>query len=769
MDSKSGPLYIILDALDECEKTSCHQLLLSISDMLNDSSRSMTVGSQVKFLVTSRPFLYQSYANSQKVLQSQIPIDGDQSGYAEDLQTFIQERIDKICLNRQFSTDIRDFLYEAMTSKADRTFLWIHMVLASIEESLLTSRKEFQKIIASIPEGLAEIYHGYLAAIPLGHQEDASKLLKLLLGCSRPLCLDELNIAFTINSSYTTTEDVMQNAHNSIAHTVQGILGYLVRVTGQQVSLVHQSVKDYLQDQDTASPDSPPAIHMVNPQGSALQLATVCIQYLLLDDFLIDLFPTNDSPTSTIAELNPFDELPPGEFEGDFWDQEDHELNDNILFHDPEILHTEICGSLVSDYPFYTYASLHWAEHFALCEEDAPEELKNAARSLLSPDTAVSRNWLSFYQIKAVTPLDADLTGQNPIILASQFNSCTALNSRLLDPETSQVVKGQSLYWASRLGHDRVVTALLQSGAEPDTRQFEGQTPLTVASEYGNQSCVEALISDNRTNVNAPGRNGRTALSFACGAGYDGIVQLLLSQRVCNPDEPDNTGATPFFWAVGGGHYSIFSTLARLHSVDINHRDKTGRTAVSWACGDGMADTLVRLLKLPRIKINAKDNAGRSPLSWAAGNGCTDVIEILLADSKIDKASIDNDKRNAISWASARGHCEVLLRLLKAGCPGVDAEDVDGWTPLAWAIQTDSPDTVQALISDERVFIERRDRGGRTALSWAVEYGHMEVVNVLLRAGADTGTRTSSGKTPAMIAQCFSRDDIVKELEAYGP
>ncbi|KAK6708877.1 hypothetical protein SNK04_009822 [Fusarium graminearum] len=767
-DPKSGPLYVIVDALDECERTSCHQLLVSISDMLTDSSQSMKSDSRVKFLITSRPFLHQSYANSQKVLQSRISIDDDQTGYTEDLQTFIQERIHEISLNRQFSNDIRDFLYEAIMSKADRTFLWIHLVLASIEKSILTSRKEFQKIIASIPEGLAEIYHRYLSAIPLDHQEDASKLLKLLLACSRPLSLVELNIAFTMESSYTTTEEIMQNSHNSIAHTVQGILGALVRVTGQQVSLVHQTVKDYLQDRDSASIDSPPAIRMVDPQGSALQLATVCIQYLLLDDFTVDLFPTND-PSTVAEETDFFGELPLGGFEGDFWDQEDHDLDSGALFHDPDILNSKMCDSMALDYPFYTYASLHWAEHFAICEEDAPEELKDFARSLLDPDTENCRNWLSFYHTKASTPLDDGITDQNPIILASQFNSITALNSLLLDSKPSQIIKNQSLYWASRLGHDRIVTALLQSGAEPDVQQLDGQTALTVAAEHGNKSCIIALLADSLTNANAPGRNGRTALSFACRGGYDEIVKELLKQKACNPDEPDNTGATPFIWAVGGGHHSTISNLARLRNVNINHQDKTGRTAVSWASGDGMADTVIRLLKLPCIDINAKDNKGRSSLSWAAGNGCTDVVEILLANPRIDKMSMDNDKRNAISWASTQGHCQVLVKLLEAGCPGVDAEDIDGWTPLAWAIQTDSPETVHALVSNENVLIERRDRGGRTALSWAVEYGHIEVVKVLLRAGADTMTQTGSGRTPVMIAKDFGRDDMVKELEAYGP
>ncbi|ESU16249.1 hypothetical protein FGSG_09640 [Fusarium graminearum PH-1] len=644
--------------------------------------------------------------------------------YFDDARNKSRNVLIYLCQNKNKQTDARAVLIGLILQIADRHRSLVRYI-----------RSAFEKEGSSIIQSFASLWRIF---VRIAKDPKSGPLYVIVDALDEPLSLVELNIAFTMESSYTTTEEIMQNSHNSIAHTVQGILGALVRVTGQQVSLVHQTVKDYLQDRDSASIDSPPAIRMVDPQGSALQLATVCIQYLLLDDFTVDLFPTND-PSTVAEETDFFGELPLGGFEGDFWDQEDHDLDSGALFHDPDILNSKMCDSMALDYPFYTYASLHWAEHFAICEEDAPEELKDFARSLLDPDTENCRNWLSFYHTKASTPLDDGITDQNPIILASQFNSITALNSLLLD------------------------------SAEPDVQQLDGQTALTVAAEHGNKSCIIALLADSLTNANAPGRNGRTALSFACRGGYDEIVKELLKQKACNPDEPDNTGATPFIWAVGGGHHSTISNLARLRNVNINHQDKTGRTAVSWASGDGMADTVIRLLKLPCIDINAKDNKGRSPLSWAAGNGCTDVVEILLANPRIDKMSMDNDKRNAISWASTQGHCQVLVKLLEAGCPGVDAEDIDGWTPLAWAIQTDSPETVHALVSNENVLIERRDRGGRTALSWAVEYGHIEVVKVLLRAGADTMTQTGSGRTPVMIAKDFGRDDMVKELEAYGP
>lgn len=772
-DPKVGTLYIILDALDECEKTSCNQLLESISDMLSDSFQPMRSGAAVKFLITSRPLLHDSYVNTKKALQPRISIDEDQTGYTEDLQLFIRERVDEISFSRQYSSDMRDFLYQTITSKADRTFLWIHIVLESIEKSLLNSKNDFHKIMASIPEGLVAIYQRYLSALPPDHQDEASHLLKLLLASARSLNLDELNIAFTISNSHSTTEHVMRDTQNAMAHTVQGILGPLVRLSRQpesskhHVSLVHQSLKDFLLEEVAAKDDSFTAMRTVNAQSSALRLATVCIQYLLLDDFDIDFFSREDSTAGSGLEMpHLLNELPAGDFSGNFWDQDDHLLNSDMLFGEPDALYPDICRSLRSKYAFYDYASLHWAEHFAICEEAASNDLRIAAKSLLDVHTASCRNWLHFYCMQAATPIDG-IIDQEPIVLASQFNSLTVLNDLLESCVPSQANKNRSLYWASRLGHDRIVAALLSAGAEPNSRELERETALTTASEHGNLACVVKLLANERTDPNMPGRAGRNALSFSCGSGHDNIVKELLSRSDCNADDPDNSGGTPFFWAVGGGHDSIIAALARQRNVDINHRDRTGRTAISWAAGDGMADTLISLLRLKGIDVNMKDNKGRSPLSWAAGNGHANAVEVLLKSTMVDRASVDHDERGAISWASGGGHYDVLVKLLDEECPGVDTEDIDGWTPLAWAIQTDGPEIVQALINNDQVEIERRDRGGRAALSWAVEYGHKKVVKVLLQAGADPWAKSNCGNTPVTTAKQFCRNDLVTELLSY--
>lgn len=767
-DPKLGSLYIILDALDECENVTRRQLLESVSEMLVDSAHSTGSGNGVKFLVTSRPFLRQSYITD-KGLQPHISIDEGQAGYVADLRSFIQRRVDEISLKHNYPSDVRDFLLQTMYSKADQTFLWVHVVLASVETSLLTAMKDFRDIVTRIPPDLKDTYMRYMSDIPSDHLEDASHLLKLLLASSRPLHLDEINTAFTIHSSHSTTEDVVRDSQTAIAHTLQGILGPLVRVSGSKVSLVHLSVKEFFLEGANFH-EGFLAMRTINTEGSALRIAHACMQYLLLDDFNDDFFSTENSPTDSIfgiSDLN--DELPLGHFADDSGDENDYTLNADVLFREPDALKSDVCRRIVLKYPFYSYASLHWAEHFAICEESASDALRKSAMSLFSVKNESCRNWFQFYCTESDTSMDINSLDQEPIVLAARFNLHRTLKDMLNSYESSQAILNQSLLWTSRLGHGRIVAELLTAGSDPNMRGSDRQTALTAAAEHGHLSCVVTILADKRTDINTTGRMRRSGLSFACGNGHDRIVTEFLRQDGCRCDDADDSGATPFFWAVGGGHYSIISTLAKHASVDVNHQDKKGRTVVSWAAGDGMREVLQRLSKLPGIDFNKKDNNGKSPLSWAAGNGHDSVVDFLVQHKKVDKASVDKDLRNAISWASEFGHLNALRILLKNGCPGVDTEDIDGWTPLAWAIQNNAPGVIQALLSTGLVHLERQDRGGRTALSWAVEYGHASVVKVLLQEGADPEAKSNRGTTPISIAREFGRDDILKELLENSP
>lgn len=765
-DKKIGSVCIILDALDECETTSCQQLLQSISDMLSGTLHALQKEFTAKFLVTSRPFLHQSYASTVLAEQPQITIDDGQVGYAKDIEQFIHQRVSEISLKRGYNNEIRDFLIQTMTSRADRTFLWIHLVLVSIEESPLTSKRDLENILARIPKDLETVYLRYLSTIPPEHHENASLLLRLLLASARPLHLAEINIAFTISHTHRTIEDLMRDTQHAITHTLQGILGPLVRISAPNVTLVHQSAKEFLLEGIPNRGGVFTALGDFSVPSSALQMASTCIQYLLLDDFSMDLFcqtkETNESPIDNTDDAM---ESPDAEFAGDLWGMDEYNLD--TFFSGPEALYPDICASLEAKYKLYSYASLYWAEHFARCEEDAPNDLRMAAKSLLDTTRGNCQNWLRFFRTKETDSTADAIIDKSFVGLAAQFNLPATLKDLLDELKPSQTIKNRSLYWASRLGHDKIVDVLLAAGAEPNSQELEGHTALTIAADYGNLPCLVRLLADDRTDTNMRGRQGRCALSYACGSGFDDVVQTLLDRNNCNINCTDYSGATPFFWAVEGGHRSIISLLAKHPDMDINHQDKNGRTALSWAAGNSGSATLKQVLKIKGLNANIKDNKGKSPILWAARQGLADNIKILIDTKVVDKTATDDEKRNAISLACEGSHYRTLVRILQHDNSGVDEEDINGWTPLMWAIQNDSAQVVAALIGTGRIQIDQKDNGGRTALAWAVSYGHSGVVQVLLRAGADLDAQSKTGETPISICQSYGRTELLKTLLAH--
>jgi len=762
-DPKSGTTYIIIDALDECEKPTRDSLLDSIRVFSQASNHSMGSRQQVKFVLTCRSSLIERENNIDDVTKHRIPIDEVQAGYEGDLRIFIKQRVDEISQRRNLSEERTVFLQETLYSRAGQTFLWIHMVLASLENSLFASKKDFQDIISRIPPDLEATYMRFLSSIPLEYHGPASKLLQLILGSVRPLSLDEINIAFTIDSSHRTSEDIASSSQPSILHTINGVLGPLVRVSDSKVVLVHHSAKEFLL-QKVGVDNVSHTMYATSVKESALVMASACIHYLLLEDFSVDLFRLGKPASESSSGSSDTSEIPGYSVSPrNLWDEDVGDLDVHVLFRERDLLDADVCQSLVSKHAFYQYAALHWTEHFALCETSATPELREAAKRLLDVNATGCSNWLRFLSTEAAAMDHSIPNSRDPVTLAACFNLHETLKDILCADELiSGTHKDHALFWAAQEGHNRNVDILVQAGAVPNARILGRQTALIAAAQNGHLDCVVTLLADPRTDLNVRGRNGRTALSFACGNGHHAVVKALLGRDDCMVDEEDDTGATALFWATGGGHIHIVTELARCLTVDVNHRDKKGRTALSWAAGDGMEEPTRALLRVRGVDANLEDHKGRSPLSWAAGNGYTAAVRVLLRNSNVDKASLDQDQRSAVSWASAGGHLETLRMLLKYGCPGVDDKDIDGWTPLAWAIQNNSPGTIEALVS--LVDLEGRDRSGRTALSWAVEYGHVKVVRILLREGADPQSKSNNGTTPVSTAEEFGRDDILYEL-----
>jgi ankyrin repeat protein/energy-coupling factor transporter ATP-binding protein EcfA2 len=755
-DPKSGPTIVIIDALDECEKDSRRSLLQAIKGFIQGLERPIAGGKYVKFVLTSRP-LEDVERIIDRVSEHRIHIDDCQSGPDGDLQIYIRQRLGEISEQHQFNQEFRHSLQELLYSKSGQTFLWVHMILAALESVPEMSINKMKAFVQQIPSDLERTYMLLVSGIPEDHLEAASKLLKLILGSSRPLHLDEINIAFSVAANHRTAKEIKEDCQTSIRRTLNSILGQLVRISDSKVSLVHQSAKEFILQETESNDKLPGAIRTIRKEGCALEMATACINYLLLDNFAEDSFSLVESPTkSTSCTSN------------SFWEDEDEEGYAHDLFKEPSILDENTCRLLASEHHFYEYAALHWTEHFVLCEAAAPQRLRDAAKKLLDTSTAHCINWLRFHSTEAITGTQSISRSLEPVTLAALFDFHETLRDYLNgNVPLQQGHLDSALFWGAEQGHDRIVDTLLRAGADPNARVYGEQTALIAASKNGHSDCVRTLLADKRTDPNMRGERGRTALSFACYGGHDEVVQTLLGRKDCGFNEEDESGSTALIWAAGSGRTETVNLLAQHPMIDINHRDKSGRTVVSWAAGDGMDEVLKTLLRVKWADPNLKDNEGRSPLSWAAGNGCTAAVRVLLRNSKVEKTSVDKKLKSAITWACERGQADSLRTLLDHECPGVDQPDESGWTPLAWAIHNASPATVELLVSNPSVDIEKRDKVGRTPLSWAVSYGHLKAVKILLRAGADPRSESDTGLTPISAAENLGQIDTIEELRYY--
>ncbi|KAK8131115.1 hypothetical protein PG984_007553 [Apiospora sp. TS-2023a] len=771
-DPKAGSVYIIIDALDECAPTTCRLLLRSINSMLRGPDGVYRTERPVKFILSGHPDAPGNYGlvgippefrNPLGIFPGyMLSIDKCKDAYAVDLGMYIDQRMSEISQDQKLSPELKQSLQESLLAKPGLTFLWAHMVLSSFETLIPMSTEDFHKKVDEIPAYFQAGYHGLLAKIEEKNRDTASKLLKLILGSSRPLYLDEIRVALALNSEHQDEDELGKDLSPSITRTLQGTLGPLIRISHLKVSLVHQSAKKMLMLPSSAYVETA-RWFIPDQEDISLSLAEVCIRYLSLRDFSTDLFKA-DQVSDDLGETAGG----PEKSSSNALQTLGLDIGSVAMPVEPEAPEDVHCYNISKAHCFYEYASLNWARHFAECQEIAPEALKrDAARLLEAKDSWNSSNWLKYFWRQLKHAGAAVPSNLNEVELAAYFGLDTIVIAYLLQqgPAMSQATRNSALYWAATNNHAATVRILLSAAADPnDYTTHDRHTPLIGAALAGNDNCVKTLLRDHRTDINLTDSAGRSALLVACKYGYLYVVELLLDQVNCDINKTDRTGASPLISAAGGGHTGILKELLKQPGIKVNHQDNSDRTAISWAAGEGLKQCLETLMDNKQADINLPDAKGLSPLMWAARNGQLETIRTLVRRRDLERNSLDSGQCNAISWACGHGQADAVKLLVRSGCTGINQKDVDGRTPLAWAIKRDSADTIRAVLSTNLVDIEDRDARGKTPLYWAVELSHLRAVRALLEKGADPEAESHGGKTVMALARELGHRDMVDEL-----
>ncbi|MGH8613969.1 MAG: ankyrin repeat domain-containing protein [Gammaproteobacteria bacterium] len=182
------------------------------------------------------------------------------------------------------------------------------------------------------------------------------------------------------------------------------------------------------------------------------------------------------------------------------------------------------------------------------------------------------------------------------------------------------------LFRAAATGDLDALKKQLDSGSNPNIRDYEGKSALVYAASSGQADAVRILISYG-AEVDAPfDSDYRTALGEAVHKGYADVVKVLLENRA-NPDKGargDESG-TPLMYAAARGYVDIVRLLLNA-GAKVNTVDMFGKTAKDYAQAS---------LQDPHVVALILQRASEEPAVRSSGKWLTSEEEVRAALSQI--------------------------------------------------------------------------------------------------------------------------------------
>jgi ankyrin repeat protein len=269
----------------------------------------------------------------------------------------------------------------------------------------------------------------------------------------------------------------------------------------------------------------------------------------------------------------------------------------------------------------------------------------------------------------------------------------------------------------------------------------------------GPPSCRELERRFEQTKADATSAQLNLALFAAADSGCVPLARRLIAAGA-SLEARDRLGAMALARAARAGHVPLVE-LFLAQGAAIDARNLMGATAL-YGAAENERQATVALLLAKGADPNLPGRSGVTPLAAAAFKGNGRIADQLIARGA-DPNAVDSTGKAAITYAAARGFALIVRRLLAAGVDPRRAYGND-LTALMWAAGHEEGvgaraalDVVELLL-EAGAPIDAADNRGRTALMMAAEIGDADVVEHLLGGGADPAIADKSGKRALDLA-----------------
>lgn len=277
----------------------------------------------------------------------------------------------------------------------------------------------------------------------------------------------------------------------------------------------------------------------------------------------------------------------------------------------------------------------------------------------------------------------------------------------------------------------------IEAGANPQFADYDMRTPLHIAAAEGHEHiCV--LLLERGALVSAKDRWANTPLADAIDNGHITVQQLLKAHGAIY-EKRNSDEMLHYELMRGSADGDLEAVRAKIVAgADVTRCDYDRRTPLHLACSEGHME-VAELLLVNGASSEVRDRKGRSPVDDAVNNGHRNILRILrqygaVIPRHLFEAQPELEYQRGIDLVehAARGR---LVAIKQALAQGVDPNF--------------------------------KDYDNRTALHLACIEGRLDVVRVLLHAGANVSAEDRWGSMPADEAKKGGFRNILDELTLW--
>ncbi|MCF7944961.1 MAG: ankyrin repeat domain-containing protein [Spirochaetia bacterium] len=332
-------------------------------------------------------------------------------------------------------------------------------------------------------------------------------------------------------------------------------------------------------------------------------------------------------------------------------------------------------------------------------------------------------------------------------------------------------------------------------------RDEEGNTPLHYAAEYGDTASIRQLIKDT-ANVNLRNYQDELPLDIAFtyreSRNHVDAVELLIDAYSDVPRDPEfyyayqaisnddvrsrfENGATVLHAAAAYNHPALLRLFIQSGAY-LEARDEHNNTPLHSAV-KGKNISIVKTLVESGARIDARNSSYNTPLHCA-------VLSSLSSDESLNPNSDENadgnadgnsdgntakkaDENTVKNSETAPVSIRIAEFLLEEGAD-VTALNNKSRTPLHESAVQGIPETFTKMLIEHGSALDAKDRNGDTPLMISLAEKNIDVMNLLLDAGAGIFVRNNQRVNPVIrallqsteSAKIFLRKDMLDRRDS---